>query len=120
MAIDVEMYRRKLIWERDVLNGEIGSAPAASDSIPTDSNQDLIEVAQQGPVIDVEKHMLDLRSNRLEKINAAIQSIDEGTYGTCEKCGGQIDPRRLDVEPAATTCMDCLSAEEQNFEAPTM
>ena len=46
--------------------------------------------------------------------------MDDGTYGICVRCNQPIDPRRLEADPAAMTCMNCLSAEEQNFETATM
>ena len=36
------------------------------------------------------------------------------------RCRKEIDPKRLDAEPAAKTCIDCLSLKEQGFVAPTM
>ena len=69
---------------------------------------------------DVQNRIIDMKSDRLERVQAALQSIDDGSYGTCIRCGKPIDPRRLDAEPAALTCMDCLSAEEKNFETATM
>jgi len=46
----------------------------------------------------------------LEKINIALKKIDEGTYGRCEKCGGEISEGRLKVFPSATACMKCKKA----------
>jgi RNA polymerase-binding transcription factor DksA len=120
MTLDLEKYRKRLIWERDDLGGQIGTITAVSGGIPSDSDQDMAEVAQHGPVTDVEKSIIDLKSSRLEKINAALQSIEDGTYGICEKGGEPIEPERLDAEPTATTCMKHLPQEEENFNAPKM
>jgi DnaK suppressor protein len=120
MGLDLEKYRKKLIWERDELGGEVGSVAEIAGGIPSDSDQDMAEVAQHGPVTDVEKQVVNLKSDRLERINAALQRIDEGTYGTCDACGEQIDPRRLDAEPTAMTCMNHLPPEEENFNPPKM
>lgn len=40
-------------------------------------------------------------------IDAALVSIDAGTYGVCESCGSSIPPERLDARPATTRCVDC-------------
>lgn len=45
----------------------------------------------------------------LEDIDAALKRLDDGTYGVCTKCGGQIPPERLMVRPRAATCVPCAS-----------
>lgn len=37
----------------------------------------------------------------------ALVKIRKGTYGKCEKCGKQIDIRRLWAMPTATLCLVC-------------
>lgn len=43
----------------------------------------------------------------LRDINKALQSIKEGTYGTCKYCGKPIDERRLFIRPTSSSCVDC-------------
>lgn len=38
--------------------------------------------------------------------------MDAGTYGTCERCGNEIEPARLEALPYATLCMDCKRRDE--------
>jgi RNA polymerase-binding protein DksA len=47
------------------------------------------------------------------QIDRAIARIDEGTYGTCERCGRPIDAPRLKALPHALLCMDCKRREER-------
>jgi DnaK suppressor protein len=42
----------------------------------------------------------------LEKIERALARIDDGTYGTCERCGKPIAEERLRARPSATLCID--------------
>ena len=42
-----------------------------------------------------------------ERIERAIEKLDEGTYGTCDNCGKQIAAGRLKVSPASALCIDC-------------
>jgi DnaK suppressor protein len=49
----------------------------------------------------------------IEQINGAISRIDQGTYGTCERCGRPIDAPRLKALPHALLCMDCKRREER-------
>ena len=43
----------------------------------------------------------------LTAIDAALRRIEEGTYGTCQRCGRQIAPERLEALPYAELCIDC-------------
>lgn len=43
----------------------------------------------------------------LEKVDRALAKLDEGSYGTCDACGGAIDPRRLERYPESTVCTGC-------------
>lgn len=43
----------------------------------------------------------------LETTDRALKKIADGTYGTCEKCGQLIEPRRLEAFPSAGSCMAC-------------
>ena len=42
-------------------------------------------------------------------IEVALQKFDDGTYGRCEGCGGQIAEPRLEAMPAARLCITCAS-----------
>jgi RNA polymerase-binding protein DksA len=44
---------------------------------------------------------------KLKKLEAALQRIEEGTYGVCEVCGQAIEPERLAALPTATLCIAC-------------
>jgi len=43
----------------------------------------------------------------LKDVNEALEKIKNGRYGPCEKCGQEIDLKRLEVEPMAKKCMKC-------------
>ena len=44
---------------------------------------------------------------RLERVDRALEKLEDGTYGTCDACGGAIDPRRLRAAPESTVCVSC-------------
>lgn len=43
----------------------------------------------------------------LVQIERALERIDHGLGDECESCGESIDPRRLQVLPYTTVCVDC-------------
>jgi DnaK suppressor protein len=40
----------------------------------------------------------------LDDVDQLLARLDEGTYGTCEVCGGPVGDERLDAYPLARTC----------------
>ena len=49
----------------------------------------------------------------LEKIDAALIRIKEGTYGICVECGEKISIKRLEARPVAQLCIDCKTIQEK-------
>lgn len=47
------------------------------------------------------------RMAALQRIEAALQRIEEGEFGYCITCGDEIDVRRLDIDPSTPQCADC-------------
>ncbi|AVV44649.1 TraR/DksA C4-type zinc finger protein [Streptomyces sp. ID05-04B] len=43
----------------------------------------------------------------LEELDRALERLEQGQYGRCEGCGRMIPPERLEIRPAATTCVTC-------------
>ena len=60
----------------------------------------------------VEKQIVLNDEYYMEKIQAALVRIDEGTYGTCEGCGQDIPLARLEAKPSVSLCIDCQSEKE--------
>lgn len=63
--------------------------------------------------------LADQERNELLLIDAAIESIDNGAYGRCEACGGDIEPKRLKAVPSARECLLCREATEEETQ-PTL
>jgi DnaK suppressor protein len=49
----------------------------------------------------------------LDQIEAAIERIEDGSYGWCQECGGKIPKTRLDAIPYAPLCVKCASRSER-------
>jgi DnaK suppressor protein len=46
----------------------------------------------------------------LQRIEAALQRIENGKFGWCLRCGEAIATKRLDFDPTAPLCIDCANA----------
>ena len=62
--------------------------------------------AMQQQSMDLAKE--ERRAQRLAVLAAAIKRMDEDEFGYCLRCGEDIAPARLNVDPAVTLCVDCV------------
>ena len=70
---------------------------------------------RSNPSIDPVSYMTTATTRRtMERINAALDRLSEGTYGRCIRCGGAILAARLEVLPHAETCIDCQAEVERH------
>jgi DnaK suppressor protein len=56
---------------------------------------------------DSESERLTRLLEHADELRRALERIDGGTYGTCERCHRSIDPKRLRVLPEAPYCVNC-------------
>jgi DnaK suppressor protein len=114
MSIDTDHFRTELENERGrvqaaianlreshpgTLDDEVEEVAASSDNHVGDT-----ATATLGREID---YTLGENSEQvLSEINAALKRIEDGTYGTCAKCGKQIPIERLEAYPWASLCID--------------
>jgi len=58
---------------------------------------------------DIEINTANIKKHqeRLSEINRALRKIDEGSYGLCDICGGEIPSQRLTVLPQTNVCLAC-------------
>ena len=61
---------------------------------------------------DIEFALIQMKSETLTKIDAALRRLEDGTYGDCFECGDNISEARLRALPFAVRCKDCEEARE--------
>lgn len=71
--------------------------------LDADSSEQAVDLADDEALEGVD----DVLRNEVSQIRMALLRIENGTYGTCAKCGKQISEARLEARPIATRCIDC-------------
>jgi DnaK suppressor protein len=74
------------------------------------------EYADAGTATFERERDLSLTNNikdLIEKIDHALERIDQGGYGLCERCGRPIEKARIKALPYATLCIKDKQAEER-------
>ena len=115
-------YKDRLVLLRARLRGDVTQlADAALKKRRSEANGDLssmpIHMADLGSDNYEQEFTLSLMESEggtLEKIEAALERIEEGSYGQCEECGAKIPKTRLNAIPYALMCVKCASQSEQS------
>lgn len=55
------------------------------------------------------------RKQQLQRIEMALQRLEDNTFGLCLVCDECINPRRLELDPAVPTCIRCAERSEQGW-----
>ena len=119
MDSKVSAIRKKLLKQREELltdaentiNSKLGSE---KESFPDPTDQATAELDS-----NFQLRLRGREQKLLKKIDEAISRIDEGTYGICESCGGQIGLKRLEARPVTTLCIECKTEQEENEKRQT-
>jgi len=117
-AQDVENFKRKLLDMRRDLLGQVEKKKIYSKEIGEDGIPDSGDVAAYSYSKEVLMGLGENERNKLRLVEEALAKIDEGLYGVCERCDGQIPTNRLDLLPFTRHCVQCQSELEKENAAP--
>lgn len=114
-------FRKELEDERDQLRrqfseieesslgasqSELSGEVASFDEEYADAGTDTFERERD---LSLSNNIRDL----IDKIDRALERIDAGAYGVCERCGRPIEKARIKALPYATLCIKDKQAQER-------
>ena len=105
-------FRRKLLsWRDEILR----STRETLQHLQDDSAQhaDIADRATSETERALELRARDRQRKLIAKIDAALERIDDGTYGYCEETGEPISLKRLDARPIATLSVEAQERHER-------
>lgn len=108
----LEYFRQKLLaWRAELL---VESKETISE-MQEDNLQkpDLADRASAETDHALELRTRDRERKLISKINAALEKIEEGTYGYCEETGEPISIARLEARPVATLSLEAQERHER-------
>lgn len=108
----LDYFRQKLItWKNDILK----ESRSTLDELQQVSLHmaDLNDRASSETNHAIELRTRDRQRKLINKIHAALQRIEDKTYGFCEETGDPIGIKRLEARPIATLCLDAQEQHER-------
>ena len=105
--------RQVLIKRRDALRRALAGDLSLLKELREQSSGDLVDLALDSAQDEISSQLAEVESRELANIEQALESMRQGTYGTCEGCGTNIPLARLQALPYATCCIQCQRENEK-------
>ncbi len=108
-----DYFRRKLnAWKEEILRESRETLAALQNE--SENHPDIADRASSETDRAIELRARDRQRKLIAKIDAALQRIEDGTYGYCEETGEPISLRRLEARPIATLSLEAQERHERN------
>lgn len=107
-----EYFRRKLLtWKEEILKESRETLLNLQEE--NQNHPDFADRASSETDRSIELRARDRQRKLISKIDAALDRIDDGSYGYCEETGEPISVKRLDARPIATLSLEAQEAHER-------
>jgi DnaK suppressor protein len=107
-----EYFRDKLLmWKDEILKEAKETLQHLQDE--NQNHPDLADRASSETDRAIELRARDRQRKLIAKIDAALQRLEDGTYGYCEETGEPISLRRLEARPIATLSIEAQERHER-------
>jgi DnaK suppressor protein len=122
-AKKLEHFRSLLTSQLPQHNEHIREEQAAALELSDDGVKDSSDLAMMDVNKELALRLGERESQMVADIDQALLRIKEGSYGTCARCGKEIDERRLEALPTArydAACQGLIEAANGDDEPPTL
>lgn len=109
-TLDLDAIRKNLEEQRDRLVDqldELGATPSGDLRSDLDYGESFADAGAVTAERTERLGLIDSLKGQLDEVEGALQRIEDGTYGTCARCGNEIPPARLEARPESVLCVEC-------------
>ncbi|PYN99476.1 MAG: hypothetical protein DMD91_12445 [Candidatus Rokuibacteriota bacterium] len=107
------VFKRRLLDKQHQLVQEVGRSAIYGKDQEDDSIKDLGDQANTAYTREFFFELGNGDRRALREVVTALQKIEDGSFGTCERCNEPIADKRLDALPFARYCIDCQRVVEE-------
>jgi DnaK suppressor protein len=111
-SIDTGISRRKATLETKL--EDLLRLPGDRETLAIQPTADPLDQVRSSTDRDMAVETLNQQARLIHEIRSALDRVEEGSYGRCERCDEQIRAKRLDALPWARMCVKCQSAAERD------
>jgi DnaK suppressor protein len=102
--MNVESLKKRLLAKQDELSAAIRRLEDEARTSQTAEVEDPIDRATSSEAKAEQFQEVTLATATLDQVQAALQRMDDGSYGVCIDCGRPIEPARLEAVPWTPYC----------------
>ena len=107
-----EYFRQKLVsWKTDLLKESSQTLNNLQNE--NEAKPDITDRASEEIDRSFELRTRDRERKLINKIDAALQRIEDGSYGYCDETGDPISIKRLEARPVATLSLEAQEMHEK-------
>lgn len=109
----LERFRRRLETRAGELRATIERSADTTTAVKPDAaigRLTRVDAVQAGYVSDALRSQMRAELARVER---ALRSLDDGSFGLCRACGEALSDARLEAKPDATLCVQCAEKRER-------
>jgi len=110
---DTTRFKKLLSEQRDELLGNARRSLSGDIHVDPDDFPDEMDSASSEVNLQFTGRLREREQGLITKIDAALEKIEEGSFGECMLCGEDIGVKRLKARPVAELCIECKSEQEQ-------
>jgi DnaK suppressor protein len=112
--IELNAFRRAL----ENRQTELANGNRNREALAIDTSPDELDRIQHSQERELAIGALDRNSTLLREVRAALLRLDAGTFGTCAGCEENINVKRLNAVPWASSCIVCQEVADREQKAP--
>ena len=107
-----EYFKQKLVnWKKDLLKESSQTLNNLQNE--NEAKPDITDRASEEIDRSFELRTRDRERKLINKIDAALQRIEDGSYGYCDETGDPISIKRLEARPVATLSLEAQEMHEK-------
>ena len=108
-----EYFKQKLVnWKKDLLKESSQTLNNLQNE--NEAKPDITDRASEEIDRSFELRTRDRERKLINKIDAALQRIEDGSYGYCDETGDPISIKRLEARPVATLSLEAQEMHEKS------
>ena len=108
----IKLEEEKKLLESELANiGQLDKKTGDWEAVPEEQinpEADENDLADRSEDYDERVGTLSALEARLNEVKNALKEIEDGKYGQCDICGKSIESDRMDANPAAHSCKECM------------
>jgi len=111
----INEYKRRLTEKKRDVTEAYNKNTTYGRLTDDEGTQDLADKASSSYTKEFLYSLSNTDREILQQVDAALQHIRTGTYGTCHECGDELNRKRLEAVPWASYCVKCQEKIEQGL-----